>query len=474
MARHDNDALYTEKLYSPIFLQIQDAQNDYARDDDTTDSLYPRFQGDVVDFAEDIRDALAKESQYLDKTRGFMGHYHHESAAFRDAVNQKVHSLFVDVEVHDGKLWGVATLTLTEPLTRDELTDLKDFLAEEYSEGFGEGFQQREIKSGDYKLFVRLWRSTDRFFINTAPEFAQRLGIAPETPSQTTTADYRLQVYIENPRDSDLGGFTIPMPTTPEAIKLFAENIEIKNGQGAKIVEVYSYSDDDNNLSFWLNRALKQIPPPHSLEEANYLAVKIQNMSEEQREIFAAALQAKWSCRTIQQMRVLADNLDCFELQPAFSAAHYGEHLLTMEQDNFHSHFDKLLNSKNQDDIAFAMYIGRLEKCLDKDAYGHLFAKEEGGAFTDYGYLTQEKEMKVYRDAWEIPAEHRIPKGKGRTVEMAQEQETASIPEKKPVKVKVRPQATLAETLKIHAQRSREQFGDATQTQNRETGEPSL
>ena len=249
-------------------------------------------------------------------------------------------------------------------------------------------------------------------YLKQIAELEQDLQEQQTQASETSVAPYSFKAEIAHPDYPNFphtDGHSIPFPTTPEVIAVVLENLRIRNHDDVTILSMHSDSDRDDNLSYWLNKALQDFGAPQSLEELNSLVTKICNLPDDQHEIFAAVLQAKWHSDTLEDMIRLAENTDCFYLQPAYSAKQYGEHLIAVDQDEFHSHFDKLLNSKNQDDIAFAMYIGRLEKCVDKGAYGHLFAKVEGGVFTDYGYLIQDSEMRgIDYGTPDIPAEHHI------------------------------------------------------------------
>jgi hypothetical protein len=57
----------------------------------------------------------------------------------------------------------------------DELDELIDYISGQYSDGFGEGFEQREIKTDDGDLYVSLWSSDKSFRIMTEDEFLRHL-----------------------------------------------------------------------------------------------------------------------------------------------------------------------------------------------------------------------------------------------------------------------------------------------------------
>ena len=65
------------------------------------------------------------------------------------------------MEEKEGTLWGVADCQLLDPLEGDELNRLTTYLAGQASDGWGEGFEQREIPVGRGLLYVHLWDGQD-------------------------------------------------------------------------------------------------------------------------------------------------------------------------------------------------------------------------------------------------------------------------------------------------------------------------
>lgn len=69
-------------------------------------------------------------------------------------VKAKVLSAIPSVEIRNGELMGCTTVKLKEPLTEAEMKDLQDYLKGQFSDGWGEGFEQQEIQTGDGVLYV--------------------------------------------------------------------------------------------------------------------------------------------------------------------------------------------------------------------------------------------------------------------------------------------------------------------------------
>ena len=154
------------KLYSPIVCDR------WETDDDGAYNQHEISSSEAAWHIDEIRAAIQNEGQSEESERGLMAYFHDGGS-----VDDKVHSLFVDVEVHGNSLWAVSTVELTEPLTTKELDSLRDYITGQFSDGFGEGFEQREIKIEDGELNVHLWNADGEFFIDTQEQFARRIGI---------------------------------------------------------------------------------------------------------------------------------------------------------------------------------------------------------------------------------------------------------------------------------------------------------
>jgi len=145
------------------------------------------------------------------------------------------------------------------------------------------------------------------------------------------------------------------------------------------------------------------------LDELNYLAAKMDGLTEYQQDIFRSVVEAGRHSESVKDLINITENLDCFDIQPTYTAHQYGEFLSIMGSDEFAGTIDKLANSQDPDMRELADYITRLEKYFDADAYGKDIVKAENGVFTEQGYLTESEGFReVYRGPQDIPAEYRL------------------------------------------------------------------
>jgi len=112
---------------------------------------YPTlFSGvDMAYYEESIREAV--EQRDSDDGANLMPYFDENR---NPGVKKKVLSAVPTVEIRDGELMGCTTVKLKEPLTEAEMQDLQDYLKGQFSDGWGEGFEQQEIQTGDGVLYV--------------------------------------------------------------------------------------------------------------------------------------------------------------------------------------------------------------------------------------------------------------------------------------------------------------------------------
>jgi hypothetical protein len=141
------------KLYMPMTVDYYE-RNEWGDMEDDPTELSGR---EAAEYADSISAALLRERHPEEAERGLMEYYHED-----DSVNSKVHSFTFTAEVRKGKLWGVAECRVQGELTPKEMSQLKEYISGQASDGFGEGFEQREIKvGGGIELYAHLWQDSN-------------------------------------------------------------------------------------------------------------------------------------------------------------------------------------------------------------------------------------------------------------------------------------------------------------------------
>ena len=164
----------TLKLYMPLRATTYYDENDYGDlyQVDCEIEVYPE---ELAEYEDDILEAITNNSLPEEKERGLMKYY-----GDNDSVNAKVKCCDFSVENVRGKLMGVATLVLNSPLNDKEMEKIKEQISGQACDGWGEGFEQREIKCNGKEIYVSFWQSK-----NWSLQTAEELGIAQ--PKQQLT-----------------------------------------------------------------------------------------------------------------------------------------------------------------------------------------------------------------------------------------------------------------------------------------------
>ncbi|QIB68285.1 hypothetical protein Ami103574_02680 [Aminipila butyrica] len=151
--------LQTLRLFSPLFPHIY-RKNEWGDLDDYREDL---SAGEVLEYEDKILALIQKERLPSEGERGL-------AVYLDDDLIRKVHSINPSVEEWNGELWGVTEVQTQGALSASELAELTEWLSSQFSDGWGEGLEQREIKVDDGELYVSFWDSSDRFFIRPEDE----------------------------------------------------------------------------------------------------------------------------------------------------------------------------------------------------------------------------------------------------------------------------------------------------------------
>lgn len=154
------------KFYSPLTADF------FPNDTEDLDDDYSEYEGipytgkELTGYRDVIRDAIYEDVKDF---YGDLMRYYRED----DSVRSKVVSAVPSVEICGNKLCGCLTVELKEPLLDDEQTVLCNYITGQYSDGWGEGFEQREIDVGDGKLYVHFWQDHDFELKRDVPDMTE-------------------------------------------------------------------------------------------------------------------------------------------------------------------------------------------------------------------------------------------------------------------------------------------------------------
>ena len=162
----EQNNLQTLRLFSPLFPKVY-RENEYGDHDYETEDI---TVSEACAYENEILAALERERLPNEGDRGLAVYLHDE------LLKNKVYSMNPTVEQWNGELWGVLEVQTYGELADSELEALKSEWCGQESDGYGEGLEQRPIKTPDGELYLSFWDSNDDFFIKTEEE----LKNAPE------------------------------------------------------------------------------------------------------------------------------------------------------------------------------------------------------------------------------------------------------------------------------------------------------
>ena len=151
------------RYYCPLTMAVYE-RNEYGDLDDTDCTYDGRY---ALQYEDVISEALEREHSYDGCDEKSM-------ATYQD--NPKIRSVRFDVEDVRGTLYGCIRVGLTAPLTASEEKEFKGWLEGQCSDGFGEGFEQRELDVDDGTGYLSFWNSGNGWFMKNESEFRQYLN----------------------------------------------------------------------------------------------------------------------------------------------------------------------------------------------------------------------------------------------------------------------------------------------------------
>lgn len=204
--------------------------------------------------------------------------------------------------------------------------------------------------------------------------------------------DYPFAAFITNLgkyNEGSLVGEWVKFPTTAEELQKVFERI----GIGSKDDFGQSYEEwFITDYDCYVDGLYDKLGEYENLDELNYLASKLDEMSQGEYEQFQAAMEIGDHSGSLQEIINLTENLDCYDVYPDIR-----------DHDDLGRYYIEELD---------AMQVPEhLRNYIDYEAYGRDIALEEGGEFTDFGYVrdTEDRFDEVYDgERGSIPEEYRV------------------------------------------------------------------
>ena len=204
--------------------------------------------------------------------------------------------------------------------------------------------------------------------------------------------DYPFAAFITNLgkyNEGALVGEWVKFPTTAEELKKVFERI----GIGAKDDFGQTYEEwFITDYDCYVDGLYDLLGEYANLDELNYLASKLEDMSQDEYERFQAAMEIGDHTGSIQELINLTENLDCYDIYP-----------------DIYDHDD--LGRYYIEELDAMQVPEHLRNYIDYEAYGRDIALEESGQFTDLGYVRDTGDsFHEYYDGerGSIPEEYRV------------------------------------------------------------------
>ena len=154
------------KFYSPLTADFFPNDTEDLGDDYSEYEGIPYTGKELTGYRDVIRDAIYEDVKDF---YGDLMRYYRED----DSVRHKVVSAVPSVEIHGNKLCSCLNVELREPLNEGEQAVLCDYISGQYSDGWGEGFEQRDIRVEDGTLAVHFWQDHDFELKRDVPDMTE-------------------------------------------------------------------------------------------------------------------------------------------------------------------------------------------------------------------------------------------------------------------------------------------------------------
>ena len=211
-------------------------------------------------------------------------------------------------------------------------------------------------------------------------------------PDYSYNKDYPFAAFITNLgkyNEGELVGEWVKFPTTAEELKEVFKRIGIgQRDDFGQPYEEWFITDYD----CYVDGLYDKLGEYENLDELNYLASKLDEMSDSEYAQFQAGMEMGDHCGSLQEIINLTENLDCYEIYP-----------------NIEDYDD--LGRYYIEELEVMQVPEHLQNYIDYEAYGRDVAMDENGSFTDQGYVrdTGDRFCEYYDgERGSIPDEYRV------------------------------------------------------------------
>ena len=139
------------KFYSPLTADFFPNDTEDLGDDYSEYEGIPYTGKELTGYRDVIRDAIYEDVKDF---YGDLMRYYRED----DSVRRKVVRAVPTVDEVNGELVGSLWVDTDAPLTAEEQAVFCAYISGQYSDGWGEGFEQRDIRVDDGTLAVHFWQ----------------------------------------------------------------------------------------------------------------------------------------------------------------------------------------------------------------------------------------------------------------------------------------------------------------------------
>ena len=230
------------KFYSPLTAEFFPDEPDWEDESYNEYEGYPMDGHDLLQYADAVDEAVKKD---IADFNGDLMQYYHED----DSVRSKVVSAVPSVEIRGNKLCGCLTVELKETLLDDEQTVLCNYISGQYSDGWGEGFEQRDIRVDDGTLAVHFWQDHDFELKRDVPDMTEfnKLLNRPKKP--------KMQLIVQD------GNIFAIMGRASRLLKDIGQRDKAKE-MCDRVTASQSYSEALNIVSEYVETELSPSPTP--------------------------------------------------------------------------------------------------------------------------------------------------------------------------------------------------------------------